>query len=284
MIDVEQRLRDELDKLSPRVPPADWQAVLALASVRDTGRRASLVRRVGLLAAALATFAVLAVATSLGATIAHGLGGFSSWLTGEPGKPASKSAQRAFTRANARSWLGFPTSTKLRQLADENVPGTRDKVDLLGFRSGSTLCLRADRLGNCARFEHELRAAERVGAGGCAGPGGARRSELREGAEERLVRRRPFDQPCVAGDGRDRSRRRPQRHHRRPERQAHDPRHLECVPLCRSGTGGRAARPAHLGPNRDRGSCRPVRSCAIRVRRRHRVREGQPARRASSAR
>ena len=97
--------------------------------------------------AAVAGFAVTAalvvsVATPLGASIVHGVGNFSSWLTGEPGTPASTKAQQAFNRANARSWIGFPAGTKLRHLTTVTDSADGSKVELLGFRAGSTLCLR----------------------------------------------------------------------------------------------------------------------------------------------
>jgi hypothetical protein len=139
MIDVEQRLRDELDLLAPAVLPADWDGVLRLA--RDGRRRAR--RRFAVAAAVLvAALGGIFVGTPLGSAIVHGLGGFSAWLTGQPGSPASKEEQRAFDQANARSWLQFPSGTQLRRLAAVTDDATHSKVDLLGFRSKSTLCLR----------------------------------------------------------------------------------------------------------------------------------------------
>lgn len=137
MIDVEQRLREELDLLAPAVGRADWQEVLGRAGhVRGPRKHPRLAAVVVSVAALIA----VGLATPLGATVVHGLGGFSSWLTGEPGKPATKGERRAFARANARSWLGFPTSTQLRSLTATRVDGVT--VNLLGFRSGDTLCLR----------------------------------------------------------------------------------------------------------------------------------------------
>lgn len=136
MIDVEQQLRHELDLLAPAVGPADWQEVLARAGHAQRPGHARL-------AAAVVSIAVLAavgIATPLGAAVVHGLDGFSSWLTGEPGKPASRSDRTAFARANARSWLAFPASTQLRFLTGTSADGVT--VKLLGFRSGDTLCLR----------------------------------------------------------------------------------------------------------------------------------------------
>ena len=113
MIDVDDTLREELAKLVPSFRPGNWDEVMAIAG--QTPARP--VRRW----AAVAVFAVTAalvvsVATPLGASIVRGVGNFSSWLTGEPGTPASTKAQQAFNRANARSWIGFPAGTKLRHL------------------------------------------------------------------------------------------------------------------------------------------------------------------------
>ena len=135
MIDVDQRLREELDLLVPATPGPDWDGVLGLA-----GRRR---RRVAIGAAVFATAACgILVATPLGAGIVHSLGGFSAWLTGQPGTPASPKEQRAFEQANARTWLGFPAGTELRRLATVTEPATGTTVDLLGFRAKRTLCLR----------------------------------------------------------------------------------------------------------------------------------------------
>ena len=139
MIDVEQRLRDELDLLAPVPPGPDWDGVLKLAA-RDRVRVRRLVA--GVVAVFVAALLGIFVATPLGGAIVHGLGGFSAWLTGQPGSPASEEEQRAFDEANARSWLKFPAGTKLRRLAAVTDPATDATVDLLGFRSKSRLCLR----------------------------------------------------------------------------------------------------------------------------------------------
>jgi hypothetical protein len=132
MIDVEQALREELVRLAPATGPADWGEVLTRAGRPSPWPRRSVV-------AALLITALVAVgaATPLGGAI---VGGFSAWLTGEPGSPASKAQQRAFDRANARTWLGFPAGTELRRLSSVDAAGTN--VDLFGFRSGTRLCLR----------------------------------------------------------------------------------------------------------------------------------------------
>jgi hypothetical protein len=135
MIDVDQRLREELDLLVPATPGPDWDGVLRLA-----GRRR---RRVAVAAAVFAAAACgILVATPLGSGIVHSLGGFSAWLTGQPGKPASALEQRAFEEANARSWLRFPAGTQLRRLSSVSDRATGTTVALLGFRAKSRLCLR----------------------------------------------------------------------------------------------------------------------------------------------
>jgi hypothetical protein len=158
MIDVDQRLREELDLLAPATPGPDWDGVLRLA-----GRRR---RRLGVAAAVFAAAACgILVATPLGAGIVHGLGGFSAWLTGQPGTPASEQEQRAFEQANARSWLRFPAGTQLRRLTSVSDRATGTTVDLFGFRAKSRLCLRVALTGDvrgtrtsCAPLE-ELREA-----------------------------------------------------------------------------------------------------------------------------
>jgi hypothetical protein len=139
MIDVEDRLREELARLVPSYRPADWDEVLAIAGHRPTR---PLRRWATVAAVAAAAALVVSVATPLGASIVRGVGNFSAWLTGEPGSPASRNAQQAFIRANARSWIGFPAGTKLRHLSTVVDRADGSKVELLGFRAGDTLCLR----------------------------------------------------------------------------------------------------------------------------------------------
>lgn len=138
MIDVEDVLRDELERFAPVMDSTpDWNAVVAGSGLR---RKRLRVRAAAASALVLAA-AVLGLTTPLGSALAHGLNGFSAWLTGEPGTPASKRQQHAFNGANARSWVSFPKGTQLRHLITEDVGPTR--VELLGFRSGSSaFCLR----------------------------------------------------------------------------------------------------------------------------------------------
>ena len=145
MIDVDERLRNELHLLVPGTPGPNWDAVLKLAG---QGRRRARRRSAVAVAIVVAVLSTIFVATPLGAEFAHSLGGFSAWLTGQPGSPASKEEQRAFDEANARSWLGFPAGTQLRRLATVTDPATGAAVKLLGFRAKSTLCLRVVVRGN----------------------------------------------------------------------------------------------------------------------------------------
>ena len=135
-MNVEQRLQTELERLAAHVDEPDWEDVCARAAAQASVAR----RRLAAVVTAIGVAVVLAVATPLGGAIVHGLDDFSAWLSGQPGEPVSEEEQRAFDEANARSWLGFPKGTQLRRLATAEAAGT--KVELLGFRSGETLCLR----------------------------------------------------------------------------------------------------------------------------------------------
>lgn len=137
MIDVDDLLREELHRLVPVEAKPDWKAVVAASGLRRERLRA----RLGAGGALVLVAAVLGLTTPLGSALARGLSGFSAWLTGQPGKPASTSQQHAFERANAHSWLAFPKGTQLRQLITTRVEAAQ--VQLLGFRSGnSAFCLR----------------------------------------------------------------------------------------------------------------------------------------------
>ncbi len=140
MIDVEPLIVSGLDRLVP-LPSgerADWDEVLRRAQVVPP--RTLTVRRLVLgLAACVAVLAVLVV-TPVGGAVVRGLGDFSDWLAGSPGKPATTSDSQRFEAANGRSWAAFPTGTRLRELITADVAGKR--YTLYGFRSGSSLCLR----------------------------------------------------------------------------------------------------------------------------------------------
>ena len=140
MIDVEPLIVSELDLLLP-LPDghrADWQDVVRRAGLY----RRSLPRRriVAVAVAAVALAAVVAAATPIGGAIARTFDGFSAWVSGEPGTPASPAEQQAFQHANARSWTAFASGTELRRLIETSGDGTT--YTLYGFRSGDALCLR----------------------------------------------------------------------------------------------------------------------------------------------
>jgi hypothetical protein len=146
MIDVETLIREQLSGLDP-LPPTlseNWEDVLTRVQRPAPTRRERLrvrPRRLALVVAVTAVlFAIASFATPLGAAIGRGLGDFSDWISGSPGTPASSEDQQAFEQENERSWNGFPAETQLRQLLRTEVAGMTFK--LLGFRSGSSLCLR----------------------------------------------------------------------------------------------------------------------------------------------
>lgn len=141
MIDVEPLIREAFVSLDPLPPGAngDWQDVLGRVQ-SPIRRRPRITRRTLQVAIAVAVALVIAsVTTPLGAAIGRTFDGFSSWISGSPGTPASPKAQQAFEKANARSWVGFPPGTKLRKLIETRVSGSR--FTLYGFRSGDALCL-----------------------------------------------------------------------------------------------------------------------------------------------
>jgi hypothetical protein len=126
-------LATTLDRLVPeRVVRGDWDAIVRAASRRARRRR--------LVALGVAVGALAIGVSPVGGAIADGVGDFSAWLRGTPGTPASDADQEAFEQANRRSWAGFPPGTKLRRLISATVAG--HEVDLFGFRTGDTLCLR----------------------------------------------------------------------------------------------------------------------------------------------
>ena len=142
MIDVEPLIREELERRVPPTEPdlADWGSVLRRAG--EPGRR----RRLRSGAVALLIVAALALAASpLGGAIVRGVGGFSSWLVGEPGKPAAETEQQRFEQAGERSWADFPERPALRELIHAEVGGAT--YTLYGFRSGNAFCLRLVVLG-----------------------------------------------------------------------------------------------------------------------------------------
>jgi hypothetical protein len=143
MIDVEPLIREQLSELDP-LPASlaeDWADVLSRVRGAQRGWRRDQARPLRLaLAAAVIAVGIAGVATPLGAAIGRTFDGFSAWITGSPGTPASPQAQQAFEEANARSWSGFPPGSELRKLIETETGGST--FTLYGFRSGDALCLR----------------------------------------------------------------------------------------------------------------------------------------------
>ena len=137
MIDVEPLIREELAR---RVPPVDsepvpWHDVLLRSGELSRRRRRRLVIAV--------VFAVLlgALATGpLGGAVIRVAGGFSDWVFGTPGKPASRQVQRMFETANSRSLSPFPGNPRLHELLKVNLDGRR--FSLYGFETRQVVCLR----------------------------------------------------------------------------------------------------------------------------------------------
>lgn len=149
MIDVQPLIREAFVRLDPLPSGAegDWQDVLG--RVQLPPRRQPIARRsLEVAVAAAIALTVASLATPLGAAIGRSFHGFSAWITGSPGTPASPSAQRAFEKANARSWAGFPPGTQLRKLIETGTSGST--FTLYGFRSGDALCLRLVAKGRAA--------------------------------------------------------------------------------------------------------------------------------------
>jgi hypothetical protein len=140
MTDSDVAIKSALEQLFPTRGEPNWHEVIAAASANAKARPARM-RRPLTFAVVLAALVAVTVVTPLGAELVHGLGGFSNWITGEPGKPAPTSDQQHFAEANAHSWLGFPKGTQLRRLITAQADGTTVTLD--GFRSGtSAFCLR----------------------------------------------------------------------------------------------------------------------------------------------
>jgi hypothetical protein len=136
MIDVEPLIISGLERLvpMPNGDRADWQDVRQRAGIESDRRR-----RTALALAGFAAAVLVAVATPVGGAIAKGIGDFSAWLTGHPGKKAPASEQRAFEAANGHSWASFPSGTQLRELIRTTIGGRL--YILSGFRSGNSVCL-----------------------------------------------------------------------------------------------------------------------------------------------
>jgi hypothetical protein len=120
--------------------PQAWADVLRRASLAPEEKPARrFPRRRRLAAAALVAAVLVALGLSpVGGALAQGVFDFSAWLTGSPGEPASKEAQRAFEEE--RSWADFPDGPQLRRLVVTKAAG--GTFELFGFRTGDSLCLR----------------------------------------------------------------------------------------------------------------------------------------------
>jgi hypothetical protein len=132
--------------LRPDREPA-WEDVVRRAEAGTTGRASRRSPHRQALALALAVFAlaaglaaVPATRDSLAAVSRDAFDGLSSWLGREPGKPASAEEQAGFDERNSASYAAFPADTRLRVLKRVKIAGR--VYSLLGFRSGSSLCLR----------------------------------------------------------------------------------------------------------------------------------------------
>ena len=136
MIDVEPRIRAALERLAPpeTVEDANWPDALRRAGVRPRRRRGAT------FALGLAATGLVLLATPLGSAVVRGVGGFSAWLTGEPGTRAPEPVQRELAEADRRSWAAFPETPDVRELIQTEVDGA--SYTLHGFRSGNAVCLR----------------------------------------------------------------------------------------------------------------------------------------------
>jgi hypothetical protein len=114
----------------------EWDLVLHRAHVVGRPPR----RRLLVLALMAGVVMLLVLATPLGGAIRGLVADFSRWLTGTPGTAVSEEKQREFDQAQARSWVAFPGSPKLRQLSRVEKDGVT--YDLVGFRSADSLCIR----------------------------------------------------------------------------------------------------------------------------------------------
>jgi hypothetical protein len=130
MSTLDPRLTEELDRLVPLTAVVgDWDAIVRRARARQ------LRRRLTLLALSTASLLLMLALTPLGGAVVRGVGGFSDWLTGTPGPPATPSAQSTFDKANR-----FPDHPRLHELLRVNV-GER-RFFLFGFTTRQVVCLR----------------------------------------------------------------------------------------------------------------------------------------------
>ena len=144
LFEFEPAVARALDQYAPiGNDDGDWHALLRAARAPERKKRLLFA-----FATLVGTAAVLAAATPLRDAIASVFSDFSAWIAGTPGTPASQEEQRAFDEANARSWIAFPGTPQLRQLIHLDADGVT--YDLVGFRSGGSLCIRVTARGDAA--------------------------------------------------------------------------------------------------------------------------------------
>jgi len=152
MSDLDLQVMEALEEHVPFRSEAwpEWRDVLTRAGVEPRGHAPSRwapakrrrPRRLAL-AGLVAVVALLAL-SPLGPAVAglsrDAFDGLSSWLRGQPGEPATPAEQAGFSARNDASYAGFPERTTVRLLKRETVGG--QTFSLLGFRNGSSFCLR----------------------------------------------------------------------------------------------------------------------------------------------
>ena len=122
-----------LARLAPRAEAdADWDDVLRRGGSRPQWKLATLAVAV-VLSAALVTGAV---AQGL---LNGSLDRLSAWMGEQPGSPAPEQ-QATFDQENAAAYAHFPSGTRIGRLVHAEFDG--QGYDLLGFRDGTSLCLR----------------------------------------------------------------------------------------------------------------------------------------------
>ena len=126
-----------------------WGDVLDRAGIRSRAAGRPRRRRLLALAAALAAVAGLAATPPVHALVDDTLGSLESWLGSTPGSPASTEEQSGFESADESSVAQLPPNTRVGLLTTAAVAGER--YDLLGFRDGSSYCLRLVRAAAPAR-------------------------------------------------------------------------------------------------------------------------------------
>src|SRR5688572_7464818 len=115
-----ESVAESLDLLvDPFEATADWDGILRRAGISGSRAhsRARVRRAIALAVVASCVLAAAAFATGL-------VDRFSSWVSGNPGRPAPTADQRGFEVRNRVSLAAFPEGTKLRLLLSRDVGGT----------------------------------------------------------------------------------------------------------------------------------------------------------------